>query len=82
LEKIQAFIYIGGLVGVILGSYLNGYIGKRRLLIITVLLNIIGVGLTILANSLFLAAVGLFINFAAKSVQSEVIPCILTESVG
>jgi predicted MFS family arabinose efflux permease len=68
LEEIQTFIYIGGLVGVMLGSYLNEFMGKRRLLIITVLLNIIGVGLKILANSLFLAAVGLFINFAAKNI--------------
>jgi hypothetical protein len=81
IEGMQTFIYMGGFVGVMLGTYANEYISKRRLLIATVLCNIFGVFLSIFGNSLFLASIGLFINNGAKVVQMEIVPCMITETV-
>lgn len=50
-------------------------------MILTVAANLIGIVVTILAPTLFSAAIGLFLNFAAKCIQMEVIICFITEAV-
>jgi len=65
---------------VIAGAFLNQKMSKRKLLIITVVANIAGIGLTIMSPTLFIAGIGLFINFAAKSIQIEVVTCYITET--
>lgn len=64
-----------------MGSFINEYISKKRLLLLTVILNIVGVAMAILGNSIYLASAGLFLNYSAKSIQPDVIPCIITETV-
>lgn len=77
----QSFIYFGGIVGVFLGSFITKYVTKKKMLVLTVIINIVGVVFTMFADTLFLAAIGLFLNFAAIYIQLEVIPCIITETV-
>jgi len=48
---------------------------KRKLMIITVVANILGIGLTMMSPTLFIAGIGLFINYAAKCIQTEVVTC-------
>ena len=50
-------------------------------MILTVIVNIIGIILTICGSTIFMATIGLFINFAAKCIQIEVVVCLITESV-
>lgn len=50
-------------------------------MILTVISNLIGLVIALLAPSLFVAAVGLFLNFAAKCIQMELIICFITEAV-
>jgi len=60
---------------VIAGAFLSQLMSKRKLMIITVAANIVGIGLTIMSPTLLIAGIGLFINFAAKCIQTEVITC-------
>lgn len=69
---------MGGLLGSLAGAFLNEYMTKKSLLLLSVILNMAGILMSIFANSLFLASSGLFINYAAKVIQMEVIPCIIT----
>jgi hypothetical protein len=54
---------------------------KRTLMIATVLANIFGIILAIGGSTMFMATIGLFINFAAKCIQIEVVACFITETV-
>lgn len=82
LDVIQAFIYFGGFIGVFAGSIVNQYLSKKKLLILTTVMGILGLILTITASSIYLAAFGLFINFSIKCIDTELIPCYITETVG
>jgi hypothetical protein len=66
---------------VIAGALLSEVITKRNLMLATVLVNISGLVIALVAPTLFTASVGLFINFAAKSIQMELIMCFITEAV-
>jgi MFS family permease len=81
LQKLQSFIYFGGVFGMVAGIILNSYITKKKVITLTVVAGMLGLGFTLLASSLYLAAIGLFITFAAVSVQIELIVCCVTESV-
>ena len=48
IDRLQSFIYIGGIVGVLIGAFTNEIITKRMLLICTVVANIVGVSITLL----------------------------------
>jgi hypothetical protein len=54
---------------------------KKKIIILTVIANLLGFLLAILGSTLFMSTIGLFINYAAKSIQMEVIICIITETV-
>jgi len=60
---------------VIAGAFLSQMMSKRKLMIITVVANILGIGLTMMSPTLFIAGIGLFINYAAKCIQTEVVTC-------
>lgn len=64
------------------GSIVNQYISKKRILILTTAMAILGLILTITANSIYLVALGLFVNFSVKSIVSDLITCYITETVG
>ena len=49
-------------------------------MILTVFVNIIGLCLTVFAENIFLASLGLFLNFAAKCIQLEIIVCVIIEA--
>lgn len=65
----------------IAGIILNTYMTKKKTIVIIAITGISGLVFTILAASLYQAAIGLFITFAAISVQIELIVCCVTESV-
>lgn len=69
IDRLQSFIYLGGVAGVIIGAFVNEIITKRMLLICTVVANIVGMSIALLGESLFAASVGLFISFAGCSIQ-------------
>lgn len=50
-------------------------------MIATVVANIFGIILAICGPTMFMATIGLFINFAAKCIQIEVVACYITETV-
>ena len=52
------------------GAFLGEYLSKRQISIGIVVVNICGCSIAILANSLFLASVGLFLNYTAKCITS------------
>jgi cyanate permease len=54
---------------------------KKALMVATVVANLVGLLLAMCGSTLFLAAIGLFVNFAAKCIQIEVVICYITESV-
>lgn len=81
LQLAQAFIYFGGVIGVFVGSIINQYLSKKKILILVTVLGILGLCLTIIANSIYMVAFGLFLNFATKSIATELIPCYITETV-
>lgn len=64
-----------------IGAFINEVITKRMLLIVTVVANIVGLGIALLGNTLLIASIGLFINFAAGAVQFEIIQCYIIETV-
>jgi hypothetical protein len=43
--------------------------------------NIIGFSITIFANSIFIASIGLFINNTTRFVANQIIPCIIFDTV-
>ena len=65
----QSLIYLGGIIGVIMGAYLSEVMTKRSILISCVVANILGIVLAILGPSLLIASMGLFINFGAKCIE-------------
>lgn len=81
LDTIQSFVYVGGIVGVIAGAFINEYVSKKKLMILTVVANILGIGLTIVGPTLMASAAGLFVNYAAKCIQTEIVTCYVTESI-
>jgi hypothetical protein len=81
LDRLQSFVYIGGIVGVIAGAFLSEVMTKKILMILTVGANLVGLVVVIIAPTLFVASIGLFVNFAAKCIQMEVIICFITEAV-
>lgn len=81
LQKLQSFIYIGGVFGMIAGIILNSYMTKKKVIILSVIAGTLGLGFTIMAPSIFLASIGLFVNYTAKCIQMELIVCSVTESV-
>lgn len=52
------------------GAYFGEYFSKRQLCIVIVCINISGCIITILADSLLLATIGLFLNYAGKYVST------------
>lgn len=54
---------------------------KKALMILTVMANIMGLLLAMFGPTILLAAIGLFVNFAAKCIQIEVVVCFITEAV-
>jgi hypothetical protein len=81
IETLQSFIYIGGLFGLMAGAIFGEYFSKRQICIAIVCINIIGCSVAIFANSLMIASIGLFLNYAAKYVSTEIIPCIISDIV-
>ena len=81
IDGLQSFAYIGGVVGVIIGIFLNEFITKRKVLILAVMFSIIGLGITVLADTFLKASIGLFINMAGSSIQLILIQCIIVETV-
>lgn len=81
LENLQSLIYIGGLFGVFAGALLNQMIGKRTLLALSLVMNVLGLGIAVCGTNLTIAGAGLFLNFAAKAIQIEMIPCFISENV-
>lgn len=65
----------------IIGTFINEIITKRMIMIITVAINIIGLGITLFGGSLLVSSIGLFISFAACAIQLELIQCIIVETV-
>lgn len=61
-----------------LGVLIVKYIPKRQIILLSLVANIVGMLITILSTSLYVAGLGLFINFAAKSIQTDIIVCIIT----
>ena len=55
-------MYIGAVVGYLLSVTIGDHIGRKTLLSICLLLNLIGITLTLFASSLLVAGVGLFIS--------------------
>ena len=65
----------------IAGIILNSYLTKKKVITLTVFTGILALSLTLIAPTIYLAAIGLFFNYATISVQIELIVCSVTESV-
>jgi hypothetical protein len=63
------------------GIILTSYITKKKVITLTVVAGMLGLGFTIMAPTIFLASIGLFVNYAARCIQMELIVCSITESV-
>ncbi len=63
------------------GAFLSEIMTKRKLMIVTVVTNLVGIVLVMFGPTLFVPAIRLFIHFAAKCIQMEVIICFITEAV-
>ena len=63
------------------GAFLSSCLTKKALFVITTLVSTIGIVLSLLSVNLFMGSIGLFINFAAKGIQIELIYCYITETV-
>ena len=81
LVKAESLIYIGGIAGVLLGAVLSSYLSKKRLFLLTVIISTSGILLTLFSPSLPVASIGLFLNYACKCIQIEMIYCFITETV-
>ena len=81
IDRLQSFIFLGGIVGVLIGTFINEVITKRKIIILSVAFSIIGLGITVLGDTLLKASIGLLINFAACAVQLVLIQCIIVETV-
>lgn len=79
LEKIQAIIYLGGLLSLLFSSVFSDLLSKKRLLLATLITSLIGLAITILSSSILVAGIGLFLNFAVKSMQAQLVTCFITE---
>lgn len=81
INNLQSFIYFGGVIAVIFCAIISKYMVKRRIIIAAIIINIIGVSLTMLSPSLFMAGIGLFLNNAAINVLNTMIQSLITETV-
>lgn len=81
LDRLQSFIYFGGVVGVLAGAFINQYITTRMLLIITVIVSIVGLGTTLLSQTLLISSIGLFLTSAATAISMQMLQCYIVETV-
>ena len=81
LDRLQSFVYFGGVVGVLAGAVVNEYVTKRMLLIMTVVASIAGLGTALLGQTLLIASIGLFVNSAATAIAMEMLQCYIVETV-
>ena len=81
IDGLQSFAYIGGVVGVIIGTFSNEFITKRKVLILSVVFSILGLAITVLGDTLLKASIGLFISMAGSAIQLILIQCIIVETV-
>lgn len=72
---------MGGIAGVLGGAFLSSCLTKKTLFIITTLASTIGILLSLFSVNLFMGSIGLFINFAAKGIQIQLIYCYITQTV-
>ena len=73
LDWFQGFIYCGGVLGVIMSVLFLTCFTQRQVLICTYLLNIVGLGITLVSPTLMVAGVGLFLNFMGRAVQTNLV---------
>ena len=78
IVKAEAFIYIGGIGGVLLGALLSSCLTKKTIFILTVVVSITGMAITLFGQNLLMATVGLHLNYACKCIQIEMIYCFIT----
>lgn len=80
LNSIEFLIYLGGFLGLLFGSYLNGIFPKKKIVVLTLGMSVMGLTLAIAVDSLLFAGIGLMINFASRCIQSQIVLCCISES--
>ena len=60
IDGIITLTYIGGIVGCFINSFIGDMIGRKSLLILSLLFNVLGLIVVIFSQSLIMATVGLF----------------------
>lgn len=60
---------------------MSSCLSKRTILGLTSIISMIGVLMTFFSKNLYLGTVGLFINYACKCIQIEMVYCYINETV-
>jgi len=66
---------------VLAGAFLISCLTKKAIFILTTFMTIVGVSIALFSVNLYMGSVGLFINYACKCIQIELIYCYINETV-
>lgn len=79
-ETVQMLVYLGGLLGVVISALLLTYLTQKKVLLGTLIANLIGLGVVLASGSLWVAGLGLFLNFMGRAVQSDLVSAFVSEN--
>ena len=82
LNLSKSIMYLGTLAAFLVGSLIGNYICSRTLVISGLIMNILSLGVTVLADNLWVATVGLFFQTVGMYISYILIFVFATEMVG